>query len=149
VQALNGSVTNAVSLTIPPDVIDSNTGNNTAVDTDNVQAIANLAITKTNNTNTLAAGSTTNYTITVNNFGPSPADGALVRDTPSSGLSCVGPVNCTSNNGNLAVCPGGSVGTPNTAIALATLQSGATIARLRQGGVLTLVLSCGVSATGQ
>ncbi len=149
VQALNGSVTNAVSLTIPPGVIDSNTGNNTASDTDNVQAIANLTITKTNNTNTLVAGSTTSYTITVNNFGPSPADGALLRDTPSAGLTCTGPVSCASNDGNLAVCTGGTVGAPNAAIPLATLLSGATLPRLRQGGVLTLVVTCGVTATGQ
>jgi uncharacterized repeat protein (TIGR01451 family) len=148
VQALNGSVTNAVSLTIPPDVIDSNTANNSASDTDNVQAIANLAITKNNNTSTLVAGSTTSYTITVSNFGPSPADGALLRDTPSAGLSCTGPVACTSNNGNLAVCTGGTTGAPNTSIPLATLISGATLPVFRQGGVLTLVLSCGVTATG-
>ena len=149
VQALNGSVTNAVSLTIPPDVIDSNTTNNTASDTDNVLGVANLAITKSNNTNTLVAGSTTNYTITVSNFGPSPADGALLRDAPSAGLSCTGPVACTSNNGNLAVCPGGTVGSPNTAVPLATLIGGASLPVFRQGGVLSLVLSCGVTATGQ
>ncbi len=148
VQALNGSVTNAVSLTIPPDVIDSNTANNNASDTDNVLAVANLAITKNNNTSTLVAGSTTNYTITVSNFGPSPADNSVLRDTPSAGLSCASPVSCTSNDGNLAVCTGGTVGAPNAAIPLATLISGATLPRLRQGGVLTLVLSCGVTATG-
>ena len=149
VQALNGSVTNAVSLTIPPDVIDSNTSNNSASDNDNVLAVANLAITKTNNTNTLVAGSTTSYTLTVSNFGPSPADNSVLRDTPSAGLSCIGPVSCTSNDGNLAVCTGGTVGTPDAAIALATLLSGATLPRLRQGGVLSLVLQCGVTATGQ
>ncbi|NJS35858.1 MAG: DUF11 domain-containing protein [Brachymonas sp.] len=148
VQALNGSVTNAVSLTIPPDVIDSNSGNNSFPDTDNVLAVANLQITKTNNTNTLVAGSTTNYTITVSNLGPSPADGAVLRDTPSAGLQCTGPVACTSNDGNLAVCTGGTVGTPNASIPLATLISGATLPRLRQGGVLTLALSCGVTASG-
>lgn len=149
VQALNGSVTNAVSLTIPPDVGDSNSSNNNASDTDNVLAIANLAITKSNNTNTLVAGSTTLYTITVSNFGPSPADNAVLRDAPSLGLSCAGPVSCTSNDGNLAVCTAGTVGAPNTAIPLATLVSGAILPRLRQGGVLTLVLSCGITATGQ
>jgi uncharacterized repeat protein (TIGR01451 family) len=149
VQALNGTVTNSVSLTIPPDVSDLNPANNSASDVDGVLAVANLAITKTNNTNTLVAGSTTSYTITVSNFGPSPADGALLRDAPSAGLSCTGPVSCTSNNGNLAVCTGGTIASPNTAIPLATLTgAGATLPIFRQGGVLTLVLSCGVTATG-
>ncbi len=148
VQALNGSFTNAVSLTIPPDVIDSDTNNNSVSDTDNVLGVANLQITKTNNTNTLVAGSTTSYTLTVSNFGPSPADNAVLRDTPSAGLQCTGPVACSSNDGNLAVCTGGTVGAPNASIPLATLISGAMLPRLRQGGVLTLVLSCGVTATG-
>jgi uncharacterized repeat protein (TIGR01451 family) len=148
VQALNGTVTNSVSLSLPPDVIDSNPGNNSATDVNTVQAIANVAIAKTNNTNTLVAGSTTSYTITVSHFGPSPADNAVLRDTPSAGLSCAATAACTSNNGNLAVCPGGTVGSPNTAIPLATLISGATLPRFRQGGVLNIVLTCGVSATG-
>jgi uncharacterized repeat protein (TIGR01451 family) len=148
VQALNGTVTNSVSLTLPPDVIDSNTGNNSASDVNAVQAIANLTISKTNNTDTLVAGSTTSYTLTVSHFGPSPADNALLRDTPSAGLSCAATAACTSNDGNLAVCPGGTVGAPNTAIPLATLISGATLPRFRQGGVLNIVLTCGVTATG-
>ena len=147
VQALNGTVTNTVSLTLPPDVIDSDTGNNSANDVNNVQAIANLSITKNNNTSTLVAGSTTSYTITVSHFGPSPADNALLRDTPSVGLACTAAA-CTSNDGNLAVCPGGTVGVPNTSVPLATLISGATLPRFRQGGVLNLVLTCGVTATG-
>ncbi len=149
VQALNGTVTNSVSLTIPPDVIDSSAGNNTAFDADPVGALANLQITKNNNTGTLVAGSTTTYTITVSNFGPSAADNALLRDTPTTGLSCTANVSCTSNNGNLAVCPGGTVGSPNTAILAASLISGVTLPRFRQGGILTLSQTCGVTATGQ
>jgi uncharacterized repeat protein (TIGR01451 family) len=147
VQALNGTVTNSVSLSLPPDVIDSNTGNNSANDVNSVQAIANLSISKTNNTSTLVAGSTTSYTLTVSHFGPSPADNSVLRDTPSAGLSCSAAA-CTSNDGNLAVCPGGTVGAPNISVPLATLISGATLPRFRQGGVLTLVLTCGVTATG-
>jgi uncharacterized repeat protein (TIGR01451 family) len=149
VQALNGTVTNSVSLTLPPDVIDSNPGNNSAFDADPVGALANLQITKNNNTSTLIAGSTTSYTLTVSNFGPSAADNALLRDTPSAGLSCTGSITCTSNNGNLAICPGGTVGAPNTSISSAALISGVTLPRFRQGGVLTLSLVCGVTATGQ
>jgi uncharacterized repeat protein (TIGR01451 family) len=148
VQALNGTVTNSVSLTLAPDVIDSNPANNSAFDADPVGALANLQITKTNNTSTLIAGSTTSYTITVSNFGPSAADNALLRDTPSAGLSCTSSITCTSNNGNLAVCPGGTVGAPDTSISSAALTSGVTLPRFRQGGVLTLSLLCGVTATG-
>ena len=140
VTALNGSVTNAVSLTLPAGVTDGNLSNNNASDTDNVRGLAALSITKTNNTSTLVAGSTTSYTITVNNAGPSDASGAVLRDPPATGLSCTGPVTCSASGG--ASCGGPS-------ILLATLVSGFTIPSLPSGGQLQLTLTCGVTATGQ
>jgi uncharacterized repeat protein (TIGR01451 family) len=140
VTALNGSVTNSVGLTLPAGVTDSNLANNNASDTDNVLAVAAISISKTNGTNTLVAGSTTSYTITVANAGPSDASGSVLRDPPVSGLSCTGPVACTASGG--ASCGGPSV-------PLATLQSGFTIPAFPGGGQLVLSLTCGVTATGQ
>lgn len=140
VTALNGSVTNAVSLSLPAGVIDTNPANNSASDTDSVRALASISITKTNNTSTLVAGSTTNYTITVANAGPSDASGSVLRDPAAPGLSCTGPVSCTASGG--ASCGGPTV-------PLATLQSGFTIPAFPGGGQLVLTLSCGVTATGQ
>jgi large repetitive protein len=140
VTALNGSVTNAVSLTLPAGLTDGTLTNNSASDTDNVLGAAAISITKTNNTTTLVAGSTTSYTITVNNAGPSNASGAVLRDPPTPGLACTGPAVCTASGG-------ASCGAPS--VPLATLQSGFTIPSFPSGGQLVLTLNCGVTATGQ
>jgi large repetitive protein len=140
VTALNGSVTNTVNLTLPPGLTDGNLSNNSASDTDNILAIASISISKTNNTSTLVAGSTTSYTITVANAGPSDASGSVLRDPAAQGLSCTGPVACAASGG-------ASCGGPN--VPLATLQNGFTIPSFPSGGQLVLTLSCGVTATGQ
>lgn len=140
VTALNGSVTNTVNLTLPAGLTDSNTGNNSASDSDSILGVAFISISKTNSTTTLVAGSSTSYSITVNNAGPSSADGSVLSDPAAAGLSCTGPVTCLASGG--ASCGGPSV-------PLATLQSGFTIPALPSGGQLVLTLSCGVTATGQ
>jgi uncharacterized repeat protein (TIGR01451 family) len=140
VTALNGSVTNAVSLTLPAGVVDTNTTNNSSSDTDSVLGLAAISITKTNGTNTLVAGSTTSYTITVANAGPSDASSSVLRDPVAPGLSCTTAATCTASGG-------ASCGAPS--IPIATLQSGFTIPSFPSGGQLVLSLSCGVTATGQ
>lgn len=140
VTALNGSVTNAVNLTLPAGVTDTNTANNSSSDTDNVRGLAAITITKTNNTTTVVAGGSTTYTIVVANAGPSDASGAVLRDPAAPGLSCIGPVACAATGG-------ASCGLPT--IPLATLQSGFTIPSFPGGGQLQLTLTCNVTATGQ
>lgn len=86
--ALNGTVTNVATATVPSGTTDPNPGNNTAQDQDDVTPIADLVVSKTNNETGVTSGATTTYTITVTNNGPSPATGALVQDTVASGLTC-------------------------------------------------------------
>jgi uncharacterized repeat protein (TIGR01451 family) len=140
VTALNGTVTNTVNLSLPAGITDTNTANNSASDVDRVQGQSAITISKTNNTTTLAAGSTTSYTITVVNNGPSDASNAVLRDPAAAGLSCASSVACTASGG--ASCGGPSV-------ALATLQNGFAIPSFPSGGQLVLTLTCGVTATGQ
>src|SRR5207245_563424 len=71
VTATSGTVTNTATVAAPSGTIDSNTGNNTASDTDTVNPMADLAVTKTDGTTTVNAGATTTYTIRVTNNGPS------------------------------------------------------------------------------
>ncbi len=141
VTALNGSVTNAVSLSLPSGIVDGTPTNNSASDTDRVQGLAAITITKNNGTNTLVAGSTTSYTITVANAGPSDASGSVLRDPPVQGLSCTTAATCTASGG-------ASCGAPS--IPIATLQiSGLTIPSFPATGQLVLNLVCSVTATGQ
>src|SRR5207237_602180 len=55
-------------------------GNNSATDTDTVNLVADLSITKTDGVATVTPGTSTMYTIVVNNNGPSSVTGATVSD---------------------------------------------------------------------
>ena len=110
--------------------------------------LVNLTITKSNAVSTLTAGSTTSYTVTIANLGPSAADGSVLTDnTSATGLTCT-TVSCTATAGG-AVCPtvGGAAGqlsignimSPGSGVVLPTLPSGSTV---------SFSLGCGVTATG-
>jgi uncharacterized repeat protein (TIGR01451 family) len=104
-----------------------------------VNLAAKLAITKTNSTTTLVAGSTTTYTLVASNAGPSAADGAMVRDPAVAGLACT-DVSCSTAG---AVCP--------APLDVATLQgaTGLVIPSFPANSTVTFLLTCGVTATGQ
>ena len=102
---------------------------------------ANLAISKTNGVSTLAAGSTTTYTITVSNGGPSDADGAVLKDPIATGLSCT-QTSCMGASGG-ASCP-----LPG-AVTIASLQgAGITLPAVPASSTVTFSVVCGVIATG-
>jgi uncharacterized repeat protein (TIGR01451 family) len=106
----------------------------------NRKIAANLAITKTDGTATAVAGSTINYTITATNTGPDTAAGATVQDTPSAGLNCT-TVTCSSTAAGM--CPAAS-------FPFANLNAGILISpNFPVGATATLVVTCGVRATGQ
>lgn len=67
-----------------------------------IQLMANITIAKTNGTSSLNTGTTTTYTITVSNGGPSAADGSLLTDPAVAGLTCTS-VTCAPTGG--ATCP--------------------------------------------
>ncbi len=139
----SSGATNTVVLSIPPGISDTVPGNNSATVFTAIGS-ANLSVTKTNGVNTLAAGSTTSYTLTVANAGPSPADGTRIYDPIAPGLSCTTAPVCVASGG--ATCPVGlTIGqlqntTPPTGVAIPTLPS---------GGGIAITLVCTVTATGQ
>lgn len=63
------------------------------------QYTADLSIIKTNNATALTSGSDTTYVVTVTNNGPGAFIGAVVADTPSTGLTCPGSniITCTGS----------------------------------------------------
>ena len=112
-------------------------------------AIANLQITKTNtpangsadgSNDTVPAGSNVDYTIVVTNLGPGAADGAVVRDTPLTGLTCTTAICGSETNG--ATCPAAT----GSALAVAMQSaSGIAIPTLPANGSATFTLSCSVA----
>ena len=110
------TVVNTVSITSAP-VADPDASNDSATDTDAVIRSADLSITKTDGVASVIAGTSTTYTITVTNLGPSTEPAGVVVDdlipagtTPSESESdCViaaGTFTCTTG---AALAPGASV----------------------------------------
>lgn len=124
------------------------TGDNLTCTFTNVRnRLADLRLTKTNTpglngevdqaADTLISGTNTVYTMTVNNSGPDGADGSVLTDPATAGLTC-SAATCTATGG--AVCP------VQTGAALVTaLQgSGAAIPTLPANGSVTIALTCAV-----
>lgn len=131
---------NTASLGPVAPTIDSSSFNNTTTVATTILPVTTLTLAKTNGITNLVAGSTTSYTITASNLGPSAADGAIVKDSIAAGLNCVS-VSCTTTGG--AACPGAP-------ISLAAFQaSGIPISPFPAASTASFVLVCGVTATGQ
>lgn len=114
-----------------------------------IVATTHLSVTKTDGLSTVAAGSTTSYTVTFSNTGFA-ADNAIIKDTPSAGLSCTS-VTCTATTGG-ANCPVGlPLGVAVLASAVPNLFNGTGIAIVNFPAPSTIVLrvNCSVTATGQ
>jgi uncharacterized repeat protein (TIGR01451 family) len=80
--AATGNLSNTANIFIPADTLlsDSNGSNNSSTDTDTRFAISDLAITKSDGSNTYTATDPITYTIVVTNSGPSDALGVRVVD---------------------------------------------------------------------
>ncbi len=106
-----------------------------------VQPAVSLTVSKTDGVTTTAAGSTRNYTVTYSNFGPGIGDGSRIQDLPGAGLSNCSVVSCTgAGTPTPAVCPA----TPAQVLA----PSSTTIPSFPPNSSITLVVRCGVTATG-
>ncbi|MGB7372511.1 CshA/CshB family fibrillar adhesin-related protein [Pontixanthobacter sp.] len=109
------------------------------------QPQVNLVLTKTNTPGTngevdqpndiLTSGTSTTYTVTVTNSGPEAVTGAVVTDTPGTGLTCpaANPVTLAGD------------GVPAGTFTVGNLTSGGiTLGTLENGDALTLTYSCEV-----
>jgi uncharacterized repeat protein (TIGR01451 family) len=138
-----GSISNTATITAPGGVTDPNLANNSATDTDTVNLVADLSITKSDGVTNVNAGGTTTYTIVVSNAGPSAANGAVFTDPAVANLSVTG-VSCGSASGG-AACPT----PPNTTVALMQ-GAGIVVPTLPAGGSVTFTVNATVAngATG-
>jgi uncharacterized repeat protein (TIGR01451 family) len=136
--SFTGTLTNVGNATVSVNFFDPTPTNNLSTVTLTVVPAAALAVTKTNGITTATAGATVTYTVTFTNGGPGAANGALIQDVPSAGLSSCTVVSCTPAGG--AVCPA----TP----ALVLSPSSTTIPTFPANSTVSLSISCGVSATG-
>jgi uncharacterized repeat protein (TIGR01451 family) len=116
-----GSLTNTVTVSPPSGTTDTDLTNNSVADTDTLTPQADLSVTVTDGTTTVALGTSDTYTIVVSNTGPSTAVGAAVSDlfpaaiTAASWTAVASPgssVAQASSTGNIAttvtLLPGGT-----------------------------------------
>lgn len=106
VAVASGTISNTATVAVPAWLADATPANNSATDTDNVAAAANVSIVKTAAT-TFAVGSNASYTLAVSNAGPQSAAGPInVSDTLPAGLAFVSATGTgwTCANGAAVTC---------------------------------------------
>lgn len=133
----NSSITDELGVTIT----ESTRGNNTAANSLNVTADADLQISKTDGVEGVSAGGSINYTIVVKNNGPSSADGAVFSDPVVENIT-VSNVTCGSATLG-AVCPNEA----DTTI-LAMQGVGIVIPTLPNGGSVTFTVTGTAGTSG-
>ena len=105
------SLTNTASITSTP-LVDPDGSNDAATDVDTVTASADLSITKTDGVTTVKPGSSTTFTITVTNNGPSdvPAGVVVTDQIPAGTVASETEANCTLAGDDVHVHDDGPVG---------------------------------------
>jgi LPXTG-site transpeptidase (sortase) family protein len=117
---------------------------NLTVDAGMFVPTADLAVTKNDGVVTVNTGSSTTYTLTLTNNGPSAADGATIRDAAAAGLTKTAIGVCTPAGG--AVCP--AVGLGATQMNIASLEAGTVVVpTLPSGGSISFTVTATVTAT--
>src|SRR5207244_2581809 len=91
--SLTGTLSNTATVAAPSGVTDTNLGNNSSTDTDQLTPEADLAITKDDGMTTAVPGTNDTYTVTVTNSGPSTVTGATVSDVLPAGATFVSATN--------------------------------------------------------
>jgi trimeric autotransporter adhesin len=104
-----------------------------------VSSNASLLITKTDAKAFSSSGMNNTYVLTLSNQGPSPANGAIVTDTPTAGLTCpaTNALACTVTGG-AAVCPTGP-------LTFANLSAGLTLGSFPANSALQFTYVCNVN----
>ena len=80
----------SASVATPVGVIDPVSGNDSATDTDTLEPTADIVVTNTDGVTTATPGTTTTYTVTVSNVGPSDAPGTAVSFPVPAGGTITG-----------------------------------------------------------
>lgn len=109
----------------------------------NTARLVDLSISKTTGAGPAVSGDLRTFTVQVTNTGPEAADGAVVADTPGTGLTCPpagNPITCSAGGG--AQCP-------TTGVLASLVGSGVAIPALPSGGTVTFLVPCRVTASGQ
>ncbi len=95
--AATGTLLNTATVAVPAGVTDPNPGNNSATDSDALNAQVSLGVIKTDGSATYTPGGTATYTVTVTNGGPSAASNVTVTDALPAGVTLSANVSCVAS----------------------------------------------------
>src|SRR5262249_7899633 len=112
----SASLTNTATVAVPPG--DTTPGDNTATDTDGLTPLTGLSITKDDGKTTVVPGTTTTYTITVSNAGPSTATGAALSDPLPAGVTAASWTFVSQTGGGIVTGPSSGTGALDTTVTL-------------------------------
>lgn len=121
---------------------DSSSTNDSGTATTSLNCNASLGVSKTNGTSTVVVGTTTTYTVSFVNSGPSSAEGAVLTDVPGAGLGSCTVLSCSAAGGSpfATSCP--------AAPANLLSPSGVVASSFPAGGTLDFQVQCTVTASG-
>lgn len=108
-----GPITN--NATVGADTTLINTGDDSVAETTQVQAEADLTITKSDSPDPVTAGELLTYTITITNNGPSDALNVQVADTLPAGVTFVSTNGCTEDPNGVPTCTLGTIAASSSA----------------------------------
>jgi uncharacterized repeat protein (TIGR01451 family) len=113
---VNSNVPAATSLSNTASVTSTQGAHDSVTMDSQVQASADLSITKSSSTPTAVAGTSFSYTLSVSNNGPSDASGVVISDTLPAGLSfrSSGSSNACTASGQLVTCSVNSLAADQT-----------------------------------
>jgi uncharacterized repeat protein (TIGR01451 family) len=105
-----GTLSNTVSITVPPGVTDPDATDNQATDTDTLTPEADLSLAKSDSPDPVATGALLTYTIVVTNQGPSTSPSMTITDPLPPGVGFVsatpGAPTCTHASGTVTCALG-------------------------------------------
>ena len=126
--AATGSVANTASITIPDGVLDTDSTNNSATDTDTIIASTDLSVTKDDGVTEVDVGANLTYTLTVTNAGPSDSTGGTVSDPLPAGTTFVSSASGCSDGGGTVSCSFGALPSGMSTDLMFTVQVDASAA---------------------
>ena len=111
-----GTLSNTATVTAPSGVPDSNSGNNSATDSDTISYKADLKVTVNDGKSAAVAGTKSTYTIVISNTGPSNVSGTMIDDNFPSTFT--GVTYTATQTGGASGFTGSGTGNIHNAVAM-------------------------------
>ncbi len=138
----SGSLINAASISAPAGFVDAVSTNNTSTDTDSIGSLSDLAVTKSHLPAVIVPGLPVDWTISVNNLGPSVTPIATISDSLPAGFEVTSVSSsswsCTNTTTSVS-CSATDLAVGTSTIVVRTTSDPAISGSITNSAVLTSV----------